>query len=115
MTTNPSSLPDPPSDTRLIPITSFRAFHGNYTGIQSTGEMKLSIIIPVDDIPAAMQVATARKEVLWVEVHRMEMGGEKVKELGEVIAAQEEARKKAAKKQVIRNVTEHPELGFSDE
>ena len=112
MTTNPSSLPPPPSDTRLIPITSFRAFHNNYTGVPSTGEMKLSIIVPVDDIPAAMKVATARKEVLWIEVSKMAVGEGEMDELGKVLAAQEEERKRLAAQ--TKDSVPHPELGFSE-
>ena len=107
----------PPPLSRLIPITAFSAFHGNYTGIERTGEMKLSLVIPIADIPEAMKVGiSARKEVLWVEVSKLEYDVKADEELMKKIAEQEKARRERDKGEVDgQGGIDHPELGFSDE
>jgi hypothetical protein len=72
--------------------------------------MKLSLIIPIADIPEAMKVGiSARKEVLWVQVSKLEYDVKADEELMRKIAEQEKVRRERD-----RGIN-HPELGFSDE
>ena len=112
-TPQPSS---PPGTTRLIPITAFSAFHGNYTGIERTGEMKLSLVIPIEMIPEAMKIATAaRKEVLWVEVSKLMYDVEGDEDGWVERLAEQEAERQRLAAGNATNIDHHPELGFSDE
>lgn len=88
----------PPDDATLVPVAAFKAFHNNFTGIPRTGEMKLSINIPVDDIHAALDVAGARDEILWVQVSKLRFTGETVKQLANKIAEQDAERQAVKKK-----------------
>ena len=114
----PDPTPDPtpqspPEHATLIPISSFSAFHGNYTGIERTGEMKLSLIIPISMIPEAMKIAVAaRKEVLWVEVSKLEYLPEGDTGWVKTLQEQEEERRKL--NQEGNGGIDHPELGFSE-
>lgn len=93
MTGEPTEFDNhPPTDATLVPVAAFKAFHNNFTGIPRTGEMKLSINIPVDDIHAALDVASARDEILWVQVSKLRFGGENVKQLADKIAEQQRER-----------------------
>lgn len=88
----------PPADATLVPVVAFKAFHNNFTGIPRTGEMKLTLTIPVDDIHDALDVATARDEILWVEVSKIRFTGVAARQLAETIAEQNEEREKIKKK-----------------
>lgn len=102
MSDEPKFTNTPPDDATLVPVAAFKAFHNNFTGIPRTGEMKLSINIPVDDIHSALDVAGARDEILWVQVSKLRFTGDSVKQLAETIAKQsterEQSRVKPAKK-----------------
>jgi len=89
---DPEFANKPPDDATLVPVAAFKAFHNNFTGIPRTGEMKLSINIPVDDIHAALDVASARDEILWVQVSKLRFTGESVAQLAETIAKQQQER-----------------------
>lgn len=91
----------PPNDATLVPVAAFKAFHNNFTGIPRTGEMKLALTIPTDDIHDALDVAGARDEILWVQVSKIRFTGEPARRLAERIAEQERERqqiKRLAKK-----------------
>ena len=82
----------PPADATLVPVAAFSAFHNNFTGIPRTGEMKLTLTIPINDIHDALDVTSARDEILWVQVSKLRFGGENVKQLAATIAAQQAER-----------------------
>lgn len=103
---DPEFANKPPDDATLVPVAAFKAFHNNFTGIPRTGEMKLSINIPVDDIHDALDVAGARDEILWVQVSKIRFTGEPARQLAERIAEQERERqqvKRAAKRGVKKH------------
>lgn len=87
----------PPDDATLVPVTSFKAFHNNFVGVPRTGEMKLALNIPVDDIHDALDVAGARDEILWVQVYKLRFTGENVRQLAERIAEQKQEREQVGK------------------
>lgn len=102
-------------DHALLPVTSFRAFHGNYTGIQRTGEMKLSLIVPPEDINDAMTVARdARDEILVVRVYKLDptVG---LDDLADIIAEQERERAELARQNEDVGNELHDELTFGDD
>ena len=87
-----SDTPTPPDDAALIPVTAFKAFHNNFVGVSRTGEMKLTFTIPTDDIHDALDVATARDEILWVQVSKIRFAGAGIQQLAEKVAEQTRER-----------------------
>lgn len=83
-------MASPPRDNiTLVPLASFRAFYQNFAGIQRTSEMRLSIVVPTEDIMEAMKVTEARDEILYLQVSKMRYDETGLAELGEQIAQQQ--------------------------
>lgn len=59
------------SDEDRAPVASFHAYHQNFLGVASTGEMKITLIIPTDEKANALKVADTGGDMLWIQVSRV--------------------------------------------